>query len=113
LLETKRDLQLWSVFENFAYTFSYLNGIYVENKEKEWCYMLSGNTKKKLKRILVIQSGVLLIIEPDKSSTAKNAKPGHTGIILHVIPLQSIEVLYCNVISFDPILFRLKRNQMI
>eukprot|EP01118_Nematostelium_gracile_P002208 TRINITY_DN12439_c0_g1_i1.p1 TRINITY_DN12439_c0_g1~~TRINITY_DN12439_c0_g1_i1.p1 ORF type:complete len:276 (-),score=49.44 TRINITY_DN12439_c0_g1_i1:4-786(-) len=54
------------------------------------CTMPVGPTKKKLQRFLLIESGFLLIIEPDARNGPKSSPV--TGQVCSTIPLQNIEM---------------------
>lgn len=91
---SKREkLLLWVrqpvTFSNFA-----------ESKDPIICTVVSSGTKKKIPRFLLIESGVLVIAEPDARSASKNPNsksqqsPQSTGVVYvcNTIPLQNIEV---------------------
>jgi hypothetical protein len=73
---------------------------FAESKEPIICTTVSSGTKKKIPRFLLIESGVLVIAEPDPRSTSKNPNsktqqtPQPIGVVYvcNTIPLQNIEV---------------------
>jgi len=75
----------------------------IPNKNVIPCSMAVGPTKKKVPRYLIIEAGVLLLVEPDARSIPKTSKkekdpppaivaPPTTGHICNTIPLQNIEM---------------------
>jgi len=62
------------------------------------CSMAVGPTKKKMPRYFVIESGVIILVEPDARGTSKPVKkeqpqvPSATVHVCNTIPLQNIEM---------------------